>query len=77
MRILVVEDDEKIATFVVNGLKQNGFSVDHAADGEQALALFRAVTHSRFWTSVKVTSAGTSAPFARRQASPASGRRGN
>jgi len=38
MRVLVVEDDDKIASFVVNGLKQNGFSVDAVADGEQALA---------------------------------------
>ena len=30
MRILVVEDDEKIASFVVNGLKQSGFAVDRA-----------------------------------------------
>jgi two-component system OmpR family response regulator len=45
VRILVVEDDGKIASFVLNGLKQNGFSVDHAADGEQALALLRAVTY--------------------------------
>src|SRR5437764_817150 len=37
MRILVVEDDKKIASFVVNGLKQSGFAVDHAADGEDAL----------------------------------------
>ncbi len=37
MRILVVEDDKKIASFVVNGLKQNAFAVDHAADGEAAL----------------------------------------
>ena len=39
MRILVVEDDDKISTFVVNGLKQNGFSVDAAPDGQLALAL--------------------------------------
>jgi two-component system, OmpR family, response regulator len=39
MRILVVEDDKKIASFVVNGFKQNGFAVDHARDGEEALAL--------------------------------------
>lgn len=39
MRILVVEDDKKIASFVVKGLKQNGFAVDHCADGEEALAL--------------------------------------
>jgi len=37
MRILVIEDDEKIASFVVNGLKQNGFLADHAADGQQGL----------------------------------------
>lgn len=37
MRILVVEDDKKIASFVVNGFKQNGFAVDHCADGEQGL----------------------------------------
>jgi two-component system OmpR family response regulator len=42
MRILVVEDDKKIASFVVNGLKQSGFAVDHAPDGEDAL--FRAQT---------------------------------
>src|SRR5689334_4750512 len=42
MRILVVEDDKKIASFVVNGLKQSGFAVDHAADGEDGL--FRAQT---------------------------------
>lgn len=37
MRILVVEDDMKIASFVVNGLKQSGFAVDHAKDGEEGL----------------------------------------
>jgi two-component system OmpR family response regulator len=36
MRILVVEDDKKIATFVVKGLKQSGFAVDHSGDGEEA-----------------------------------------
>jgi two-component system, OmpR family, response regulator len=44
MRILVVEDDKKIASFVVNGLKQSGFAVDHALDGEDGL--FRAQTIS-------------------------------
>src|SRR6266705_954101 len=42
MRILVVEDDPKIASFVVNGLKQSGYAVDHSSDGEEAL--FRAQT---------------------------------
>jgi two-component system OmpR family response regulator len=39
MRILVVEDDPKIASFVVNGLRQSGYTVDSCADGERALAL--------------------------------------
>ena len=45
MRVLVVEDDSKIASFVVNGLKQNGFATDHALDGENGLALARSVTY--------------------------------
>ncbi len=39
MRILVVEDDKKIASFVIKGLKQSGFAVDHAANGEDGLIL--------------------------------------
>jgi two-component system OmpR family response regulator len=42
VRILVVEDDKKIASFVVKGLKQSGFAVDHSGDGEDGL--FRAQT---------------------------------
>jgi DNA-binding response OmpR family regulator len=39
MRVLVVEDDKKIAGFVMNGLRQAGFAVDHASDGEEGLHL--------------------------------------
>ena len=45
MRILVVEDDKKIASFVVKGLKQSGFAVDHAAEGEQGLLLASTVSY--------------------------------
>ena len=45
MRILVVEDDDKIASFLAKGLKQNGFSVDTASDGEEALSLCRSVNY--------------------------------
>ena len=45
MRVLVVEDDSKIASFVVNGLKQNGFAADHASDGEKGLALAQTITY--------------------------------
>ncbi|MBN1829938.1 MAG: response regulator transcription factor [Deltaproteobacteria bacterium] len=37
MRILLVEDDAKIASFVVKGLRAAGFAVDHAPDGEDGL----------------------------------------
>lgn len=37
MRILFVEDDEKIAEYILKGLKEAGFAVDHAADGEDGL----------------------------------------
>jgi two-component system OmpR family response regulator len=39
MRVLVAEDDPKIAAFVVKGLKQAGFAVDHSANGEDGLHL--------------------------------------
>jgi len=37
MRILVVEDDRKIASFVARGLKEAGFAVDQAENGEEGL----------------------------------------
>ena len=39
VRILVVEDDAKIASFVANGLRQSGFAVDLCSDGRAALDL--------------------------------------
>jgi DNA-binding response OmpR family regulator len=39
MRLLLVEDDLKIASFISKGLKEAGFAVDHAADGEDGLHL--------------------------------------
>ncbi|MCB1128153.1 MAG: response regulator transcription factor [Verrucomicrobiae bacterium] len=45
MRVLVVEDDPKIASFVVNGLRQSGYAVDHATDGDRGLALALTVSY--------------------------------
>jgi two-component system OmpR family response regulator len=39
MRILVVEDDVKIASFIIKGFKAAGYAVDHALDGETGLDL--------------------------------------
>lgn len=35
MRILVVEDEKKIASFIKRGLKEEGYAVDNAYDGEE------------------------------------------
>jgi DNA-binding response OmpR family regulator len=40
VRILVVEDDPLIREFVVEALREEGFDVIHAADGEHALAWY-------------------------------------
>ena len=37
MRILLAEDDQRIANFVIKGLRENAYAVDAAADGEDAL----------------------------------------
>jgi DNA-binding response OmpR family regulator len=37
MRILLIEDDLKIAEFVLKGLKEAGFAVDHAEEGTSGL----------------------------------------
>jgi two-component system OmpR family response regulator len=39
MRVLVVEDDPAIAAFVARGLREAGYTVDEAADGDVALDL--------------------------------------
>ena len=37
MRILVVEDERRIASFISRGLSEHGYAVDVASDGEEAL----------------------------------------
>ena len=44
MRILVIEDDKDVASFIRNGLAQAGCNVDHAANGRDGL--FLATTES-------------------------------
>ena len=39
MRILVVEDEKKVASFIRQGLGEEGYAVDVATDGEEGLAL--------------------------------------
>src|SRR3970282_1728544 len=39
MKVLVVEDDRKVAGFIEQGLREEGYVVDVAADGEEATML--------------------------------------
>ncbi len=39
MRILVVEDEKKVAGFIRQGLEEEGYAVDIATDGEEGLAM--------------------------------------
>jgi two-component system OmpR family response regulator len=37
VRILLIEDDTEAAAFLVKGLRENGYEVEHAADGREGL----------------------------------------
>jgi two-component system OmpR family response regulator len=39
MTILIIEDDDKSAGYVVNGLREAGYTVDRAADGKEGMYL--------------------------------------
>lgn len=41
MRILIIEDDLKISSFIEKGFRENGYAVDTAADGEEGLFMAR------------------------------------
>ena len=39
MRVLIVEDSKRLQTYVAKGLRQRGYAVDVATDGEEGLSL--------------------------------------
>jgi two-component system OmpR family response regulator len=45
MRVLIVEDDLEAAAYMVKGLKESGYVVDHVADGREALYRVAAETY--------------------------------
>jgi two-component system copper resistance phosphate regulon response regulator CusR len=45
MRILLIEDEKKTAAFLTKGLREAGFIVELARDGEKGLELARATRH--------------------------------
>ena len=42
MRVLVIEDEEKVASFIQKGLEQSAYTVDWAATGDEGLEFARA-----------------------------------
>lgn len=45
MQLLLVEDDAKIAEFIIAGMRENGYEVEHAATGPEGLRLAKAKNH--------------------------------
>ncbi|MFZ1907162.1 MAG: response regulator transcription factor [Steroidobacteraceae bacterium] len=39
MKVLIVEDNERVARFITNGLRESGHTVEHAANGRDGLFL--------------------------------------
>jgi len=39
VRILIVEDNKKVAQFIVKGLREESYAVDHASDGAEGMEL--------------------------------------
>jgi two-component system OmpR family response regulator len=46
MRVLIVEDEEKLANLLARGLREEGYAADVAGNGEDALWLARATPYS-------------------------------
>ena len=46
MSLLLVEDEARVSTFLVKGLRANGYDVDHVTTGLEALALAESMKFS-------------------------------
>src|ERR1700719_794918 len=45
MKLLVIEDDRETAAYLVKGLSESGYTVDHSADGRDGLFLATSGSH--------------------------------
>lgn len=52
MKVLLIEDDHKTASFIRKGLKQEGVSVEHTADGEEGLHFAESASYDVIVTDV-------------------------
>ena len=69
MRILVIEDEKKTAAFLAKGLREAGFDVDVASDGETGLEQARA---TKFDLLIVDIMGGCGCDFRRRRKRPTS-----
>jgi DNA-binding response OmpR family regulator len=54
MRILLVEDERKVASFIARALRENAYAVDIAENGEKALELSTDVTYDAILLDVRL-----------------------
>src|ERR1700674_4175238 len=54
MRILLVEDERKVASFIARALRENSYAVDVAESGEKALELGTDVTYDAILLDVRL-----------------------
>ena len=54
MRILLVEDERKVASFIARALRENSYAVDIAENGEKALELTTDVTYDAILLDVRL-----------------------
>ena len=54
MRILLVEDERKVASFIARALRENSYAVDIAENGEKALELNTDVTYDAILLDVRL-----------------------
>lgn len=60
-RILIVEDEERIVSFLEKGLRANGYTTVAVSDGDSAVARWPATTCSTSSSSTSVCRVGTAA----------------
>jgi len=64
MRLLLVEDEARVARFIARGLREQAYAVDLAADGEDALYQAAVNTYDAIILDVMLPKKDGSSPYA-------------
>ena len=54
MRILLTEDERKVASFIARSLRENSYAVDIAENGEECLRLADATTYDAILLDIRL-----------------------